>query len=179
VNHEKGAVAAVRPVEGVGKASVDRKIEVRIRIHQLGRNCVEALWSLTIALVHFRPKIAGPPTDRIDLEKLKVAGGVLLPDFEFCFFLENSHQNPRTLRHMLLIEQRGATRAAAPLLPFPATDCRLRRGIGPAAKSKCRPQIPQVHARAWRGSMLHPRPWRFSHLNSGIDVCLRLRGDDQ
>jgi hypothetical protein len=93
VDHEKGAVAVVRLVEGVGKAGVDREIVVGIRIHQLGRNRIEALGSLTVALVQLRPKIARPPTDRIDLENLEMAGDVPPPDFEFRFFLENAHKD--------------------------------------------------------------------------------------
>jgi hypothetical protein len=55
---KKGAVVVVRLVEAVGKASVDRKVVVGIWIHQVGRNCAEALRSLTVALMQFRPKIA-------------------------------------------------------------------------------------------------------------------------
>ena len=55
---KKGAVVVVRLVEAVGKAGVDRKVVVGIWIHQVGRNCAEALRSLTVALMQFRPKIA-------------------------------------------------------------------------------------------------------------------------
>jgi hypothetical protein len=41
VDHEKGAVAIVRFIEGIGKSGVDRKIEVGIWIHQLGFNSIE------------------------------------------------------------------------------------------------------------------------------------------
>ena len=93
MDHEQAAVAVVRFVEAVGEAGVDRKIEVGIGIHQLGRNCIEPLWSLTVALMQLRPKIARPPTDRKDLEDLEMAGGVLLPDFEFRLLLENAHKD--------------------------------------------------------------------------------------
>ena len=93
MDHEKGAVAVVRLVKGVGKAGIDREIVVGIRIHQLGRDRIEALGRLTVALMQLRPKIARPPTDRIDLEELEMAGGVLLPDFKFRFFLEDAHQD--------------------------------------------------------------------------------------
>src|SRR4029453_13536824 len=106
VDHERAAVAVVRFVEAVGEAGVDRKIEVGIGIHQLGRNCIEPLWSLTVALVQLRPKIARPPTDRKDLEDLETAGGVLLPDFEFRLFLENAHKDRRMFWHLLLSQQR-------------------------------------------------------------------------
>src|SRR5262249_57679858 len=87
VDHEQAAAAVVRFVEAVGEAGVDRKIVVGIRIHQLGRNCIEALRSLTVALMQLRPKIARPPTDRIDLEELEMTTLVLFPDFNFLSFL--------------------------------------------------------------------------------------------
>jgi hypothetical protein len=40
-----------------------------------------------------RPNISRPPTDRKDFEELETAGGVLLPDLEFGFFLENPHED--------------------------------------------------------------------------------------
>ena len=72
---------------------VDRKIIVGVGIHQLGRHSIEPLGSLTVALLELRPKIARPPTDRIDLEDLETAGGVLFPDFELRLFLESAHQD--------------------------------------------------------------------------------------
>src|SRR4029453_9209212 len=92
VDHEQAAVAVVRFVEAVGEAGVDRKIEVGIGIHQLGRNCIEPLWSLTVALMQLRPKIARPPTDRKALENLEMAGSAVLPDFQLRLFLEKAHQ---------------------------------------------------------------------------------------
>jgi hypothetical protein len=106
VDHEKAAVAVVRFVEAVGVAGVDRKMEVGVGIHQLGRNCIEPLWSLTVALLKLRPKIARPPTDRIDLEDLETARVVLFPDFELRLFLENAHKDRRMFWHLLLPEQR-------------------------------------------------------------------------
>ena len=41
------------------------------------------------------------------LEDLEMAGGVLLPDFKFRFFLEDAHKDRRMLRHVLLLEQGG------------------------------------------------------------------------
>src|ERR1700745_2978282 len=90
VDHEQAAAPVVRFVEAVGEAGVDRKIVVGIGIHQLGRNCIEPLWSLTVALMQLRAKVARPPTDRKDLEEFEMAAGVLLPDFEFRLLLEDS-----------------------------------------------------------------------------------------
>ena len=106
VDHEQAAAAVVRFVEAVREAGVDRKIKAGIGIHQLGGHCVEPLWSLTVALIQLRPKIAGPAADRIGLEDLETASSVLLPDFELRLFLENAHEDRRMLRHLLLPEQR-------------------------------------------------------------------------
>src|SRR3984893_10392468 len=106
MDHEQAAVAVIRFVEAVGEAGVDRKIEVGIGIHQLGRNCIEPFWSLAVALIQLRPKIARPPTDRKGLEQLEMAGGVLLPDFELRLFLENAHKDRRMFWHLPLLQQR-------------------------------------------------------------------------
>ena len=106
MDHQQAAVAVVRLVEAVGVAGVDRKIVIGIGIHQLGRHRVEPLRSLTVALIQLRPKIARPPADRIDLQELETAGGVLLPDFELRLFLENAHKDRRMLWHLPLPQQR-------------------------------------------------------------------------
>src|SRR5215469_8888957 len=101
MDHEQAAGAVVRFIEAVGEAGIDRKIVVGIGIHQRGGNCIEAFWSLTVALMQLRPKIARPPADRINLEHLETAGGVLLPNFEFRLFLENADQDRRMFWHLL------------------------------------------------------------------------------
>ena len=106
MDHEQAAVAVVRLVEAVGVAGVDRKIVIGIGIHQLRRNRIEPLGSLTVALIQLRPKIARPSADRIDLQELETAGGVLLPDFELRLFLENAHKDRRIFWHLPLPEQR-------------------------------------------------------------------------
>src|SRR5262249_30774532 len=73
---------------------------------QLGHNCIEPLWSLTVALIQLRPKIARPPADRKGLEELEMSAAVLLPDFEFRLFLENAHKDRRMFWHLLLSQQR-------------------------------------------------------------------------
>ena len=74
-------------------ADAHGKIEAGVGIHQFGRNAIEPLWGLTVALPQLRPKIARPPANRIGLEDLETAGGVLLPDFELRLFLEDAHQD--------------------------------------------------------------------------------------
>jgi hypothetical protein len=62
-----GAVIVVR------EAGIDREVIIGIRVHQAGRDRIEALGSLTVALSDFRAEIAGPAADRIDLEQLDKA----------------------------------------------------------------------------------------------------------
>src|ERR1700704_4679314 len=102
-------------------------MEVRVGIHQLGRNCIEPLWSLTVALLQLRPKIARPPTDRIDLEDLETAGGVLFPDFELRLFLEEAHKDGRIFWHVFFVGAARTARAVVPLSPWSATDCCFRQ----------------------------------------------------
>ena len=58
VDHEKGAVAVICPIEFVGKAGVDRKIVLGQGIHQFYCNRIEAFGSLTIAFMELRTKVA-------------------------------------------------------------------------------------------------------------------------
>ena len=75
-------MAVIGAVIGVGEAGIDREVIIRVRVHQAGRDRIEALGCLTVAFADLRAKIAGPATDRIDFEQLETAGGVLLPNFE-------------------------------------------------------------------------------------------------
>ena len=102
MNHEKRAMAVVGAIIGVREAGIDRQIVIGIRIHQTGRDRIETLGSLTVTRVDLRAEIAGPAADRIDLEQLETAGGVLLPDFELGFFLENADEDRGTLWHVPL-----------------------------------------------------------------------------
>lgn len=106
VDHQEAAAAAVRAVEGVGIAEVDRQMIVRVRVHLRGRDRVKTLRRLAVAFVEFRAEIAGPAADRIGLEMLEAAGRVLLPDLEFRLFLEDAHHDRRELRHPLALDQR-------------------------------------------------------------------------
>ena len=166
MDHEKAAVAAVRLVESVRKAGVDRKIVARIRIHQLGCDRIEALRRLAVALALFRPDIARPAADRIGLEELEAAGVVLLPDLEFGLFLENPHEDRREFRHLLLLDQRRADRGRQ-LLRRLGRQWRgkigRRGGSGRLAKAldrrQCRGKSRRQHrARSppWRGSLPVP-----------------------
>src|SRR5262245_2005632 len=166
MDHEQAAVAVVRLVEAVGEAGVDRKIVVGIGIHQLGRNCIEPLRSLTVALMQLRPKIARPPTDRKNLEELEMAAGVLLPDFEFRLFLENAHKDRRMFRHLLLSKQREQ-------LERQLLCCSGRQLIALFAKGRdrrqCRGKSRRQHKRAdYRGAdhCYSPRQGNLSYLDA-------------
>ena len=106
MDHQKTAVAVIGAVKGVRETGIDREVVVGVRIHQAGRDRIEALGGLTVAFADLRAEVAGPPADRIDFEQFEAAGGVLLPDFELGFFLEDADQNGRALRHLFLLEQR-------------------------------------------------------------------------
>ena len=106
VNHQEPAVAVVGAVIGVREAGIDREIVIGVRIHQAGRDRIEALGCLTVAFSDLRPEIARPAADRIDFEQLEAAGGILLPDFELGFFLEDANEDRGTLWHVPLWEQR-------------------------------------------------------------------------
>ena len=97
VNHQKPAVAVVGAIIKVGEAGIDRQIIIGVRIHQAGRDRIEALGSLTIAFVDLGAEIARPAADRIDLEQLEPPRGILLPDLELGFFLEDAEQDGRFL----------------------------------------------------------------------------------
>ena len=106
MDHQERAAIAVCLVVSVGEADVDGEIIVGIGIHQAGRDRVEAFRRLAIAFGFLRSEFARPATDRIHLEQLILAGGVLFPDFEFQFLLEDANEDRRILRHILLLQQR-------------------------------------------------------------------------
>ena len=49
MNHQEPAMAVVGAVIGVREAGIDREVIIGVRIHQAGRDRVEALGSLTVA----------------------------------------------------------------------------------------------------------------------------------
>ena len=95
-------MAVVGAVIGVREAGIDRQVVIGVRIHQAGRDRIEALGCLTVAFTDLRAEIARPAADRIDLEQFETAGGILLPDFELGFFLEDADKDRGTLWHVPL-----------------------------------------------------------------------------
>src|SRR5258705_5501463 len=58
VDHEKVAGASVRPVVGVRKARIDRKVIAGIGIHQARGDAIEAFRRLPVALLDLWPEFA-------------------------------------------------------------------------------------------------------------------------
>ena len=106
VDHQERAVAIVRPVIGVGESGIDGEIVIRVGIHQPGRERIKALGGLAIAFLDLRSEIARPAADRIHLEQRIAPAGILLPDFEFRFLLEDADEERRVLRHVFLLKRR-------------------------------------------------------------------------
>ncbi len=106
MHHQLRAGAIPGAVIGVRIAEIESQIILRVRIHQAGRDAVEAFRRLAIAFLDFGTEIARPAADRIGLEQRIAAGAVLLPDFELGFFLEQANEDRRILRHVLLFHLR-------------------------------------------------------------------------
>src|SRR6185437_7182588 len=106
MDHQERAMPVIGAVVGVREAGIDGEVIAGIGIHQTGGDRVKAFRRLTIAFLDLRPEIARPAADRIDLEQRIAPAGVLLPDFEFRFLLEDADEDRRLLRHVLGLELR-------------------------------------------------------------------------
>ena len=93
MHHDVAAAAPVGPVVGVGKADIERKVIVGIRVHLLAGDRVEPLGHLTIALAHFRAELTRPAAHREGLQQCIASVRLLLPDFEFGFLLIGANQH--------------------------------------------------------------------------------------
>ena len=146
----------------LGKPTLIDKIEVGVGIHQLGRNRIEPLRRLPVALVQLRPEIARPPADRIGLEDLETAGRVLLPDFELRLFLENAQRRSANVSASSSVRAARAARRAVPSSPWPATVCclspRHMTGVKPAANSRRQHECTSDHG---ADHCCTPRPGAF------------------
>jgi hypothetical protein len=104
VDHEERAGAAVRTVVRIREAGIDREILARIRIHQAGRDGVEALRRLAVAGLDLGTQLARKAADRIRAKQREAPAVVLLPNLEFGFLLEDAHEDRRVLLHPLGLE---------------------------------------------------------------------------
>src|SRR5262249_54170465 len=78
----------------------------RVGIHLPGRDRVETLGRLAIALLNLGAELTRPAADRIGLQQRVAAGLVLLPDLELGLFLEDARKDRRLLAHALLLDER-------------------------------------------------------------------------
>ncbi len=101
MHHQLRAGASQRLVEGIGIASVERKIIGRLRVHLAGRDRIKAFRSLAVAFADLGPEVTRPAANRVALQECEAAGAILLPDFEFGFLLEQPDQHRRLQVHVL------------------------------------------------------------------------------
>src|SRR5262245_14729888 len=100
------AGAPERAIERVGIADVERQVVGRVGIHLPGRDRIEALGRLAVALLDLGAEFARPAADWIGLQERVAAALVLLPDLEFGLFLEDARKDRRLLAHSLLLDER-------------------------------------------------------------------------
>src|SRR5690606_31168940 len=80
------------------------------RIHQFGRDEIEAFRRLPVALPDLRTEFAGPFADRIGLQERVFAVARLFPDLKLGLFLEDAQQDGRVEVHPLLRNERHGGR---------------------------------------------------------------------
>jgi hypothetical protein len=104
MDHQELAGSPIRLIVGVGESGIDGEVSARIRIHQVGRNGIEALGSLPVTLLKLRPQVAGPAANGVGPQRSKPPSVIDLPDFELRFFLEDAQQDRRPLRHIAALQ---------------------------------------------------------------------------
>jgi hypothetical protein len=87
MDHQELAGSPIRLIVGIGESGVDGEVSARIRIHQVGRNGIEALGSLPVTLLQLRPQVARPAADWVGPQQSKAPTIIDLPDFQLRFFL--------------------------------------------------------------------------------------------
>ena len=93
MDHDGAARIAVGAIIGVGIAHVERQVIGRVGIHLAGRDRIEALRHLPVALLDLGTQLAGPAAHGIGLEQGILSVRLLLPDFELRLFLEGANQD--------------------------------------------------------------------------------------
>ena len=106
MHHYVSASSAVCAVVNIGIADVKRQVVMRVGVHLLRPHGVETLRGLAVAFPGLRAKVTRPAADRISLEQSEAAAGILFPDLDLRFFLEQADQNRRIDGHVLLFELR-------------------------------------------------------------------------
>ena len=105
MHHDGAALVSQCAVIGVGIADVECEVIGGVRLHLRGRDRIEALRHLTIALVRLGAELAGPAADRIGLQQRVAAIGLHLPDFELRLLFVGANEDGRALRRVHLLHQ--------------------------------------------------------------------------
>ena len=105
VNHDRAAGIALRLVERVGIADVERQIELRVRVHLPRRDRVEAFRNLPVAFALLGAKLAGPAAHRIGFEMRISPVGAHFPDFELRFLLVGADKHRGLFGGAFLLHQ--------------------------------------------------------------------------
>ena len=155
MDHQEPAVAVIGAVIGVREAGIDREIIVGVRIYQAGRDRIEALGGLAVALSDLRAEIAGPAADRVDLEQLDAPAGTLLPDFELGFFLEDADEDRGNASGMFLCRSRDSSRGGNSLVALLGNGLAVF-GKAPGMAPKTRRTIRKLRGAERGGSTRYP-----------------------
>ena len=90
MHHYVSAGSAVCAIVSIGIANVERQVVVRVGVHLPRPDGIESLGRLAVAFPGLRAKFTRPAADRITLEKSEAAAGILFPDLDLRFFLEQA-----------------------------------------------------------------------------------------
>ena len=153
VHHDRAAAMLVHAVIGIGIADVERQIIAGIGVHLAGRDRVETLRHLAVALAALGAKLAGPAAHREGFEQRVAPVRLHLPDFKLGFFLVSADEDGRGPGRPGLFHQRQRVRR----------DWLMRAGDAAIAVLTPRKQCAQgccdkrfYHQSCKRSSKLHP-----------------------
>src|ERR1051325_7293491 len=88
-------------VVGVRIADVEGQVVGRVRVHLLGRNRIETLRGLPVALLAFGAELARPAADGKGLEQNEAPAAGPLPDLEFGLLFVGADQDRSSGRRVL------------------------------------------------------------------------------
>ena len=108
MHHEMAAVAVVSPVVGIGIPEVEGEMKPAAGIHAAGRDIVEALGSLQVALSFLGTKPNGHGHDVIGAEEFEgLLAHFLHEEFELALFLQDADEYRIAVTHSGLREITG------------------------------------------------------------------------
>ena len=108
MHHEVAAAAVVGPVVGIGIPEVEGEMKPTVGIHAAGRDIVESLWSLQVALSFLGTKPTGHGHDVIGAEELEgLLAHFLHKEFKFALFLQNADEYRIAVTHSMLCQFAG------------------------------------------------------------------------